>query len=97
MSGRAVSLACFAVALAASSVACGRDRYIDGTYHVTKVEDRTLCLERVEGDGERRLCDQFPRVAASRPLRVGDCVMLRLLPESSGESRLILTPEAACR
>lgn len=85
------------MAIALVVVACGRGRYVEATYHVTKVEDRSLCLELVKGDGDRRLCDQFPRVDAPRPLQVGDCVLLRLLPESSGHARLILKAESACQ
>lgn len=75
---------------------CSPHRYVDATHHVAKVQDSSLCLELVKGDGDRHLCDQFPRVDAPRPLQVGDCVLLRLLPESSWHSRLILKPEGAC-
>lgn len=77
--------------------ACGRHRPLDATYRVTKVEGRMLCLELVKGDGDHRLCDQFPRVEGSGPIKVGDCVLLRLSPESSGQSRLILKPPTVCR
>jgi len=95
--GAPLPTAAVIVAMVAAVGGCGRDRYVDATYHVTKAEGGSLCLQLVKGDGERNLCDQFPKVETVRPIQVGDCVLLRLLPESSCHARLVLKPDSACR
>ena len=95
-------------AFAASTVAviliagCGTS-HVDTAYTVTSVKNGGTCLTLPVGKPARRqpdhICASWPpaRTKAARPIRAGDCVVLRLHPESSGTSELILSDQASCQ
>jgi|GEM_PF-7121415 len=89
---RLVALVVIALGLV---VGCGKN-YSDSTYRVTSMQGGRTCLALVKGTDDKTVCDQFTRVVATRALRVNDCVVLRLYPETSGKSELIRKPQAAC-
>jgi len=80
--------------------ACGKSHY-DYIYQVSSIENGTTCVTLVsglaKGTESDHVCDKWPsrQVTASRPIRVGDCVVVRLHPEG-GVSQLILTDPAKC-
>jgi len=81
---------------------CGTS-HVDTAYTVTSVQNDTTCLTLPAGKPAKgqpdHICATWPptRIKATRPIRAGDCVVLRLHPESSGASELILGDPANCR
>ena len=81
---------------------CGTS-HVDTAYTVTSIQNDTTCLTRPVGKPAKgqpdRICATWPptRIKATRPIRAGDCVVLRLHPESSGTSELILSDPASCQ
>jgi hypothetical protein len=80
---------------------CGTS-HVDTGYTVTSVQNDTTCLTLPVGKPAKgqpdHICATWPptRIKATRPIRAGDCVVLRLHPESSGASELILSDSASC-
>jgi hypothetical protein len=81
--------------------ACGSS-HVDTLYIVSSVHSGAICLTLPTGVPAKgqpdHFCDTWPpaRIIGDRPLSVGDCVVLRLHPESSGTSQLLLTDPARC-
>ena len=95
--------ALFCIAVVAPLVmlaACGKS-YYDYVYRVTSVANGTTCVTLVsglpKGSESDHVCDAWSghQVIASRPIRVGDCVIVRMHPEG-GHAQLILTDSAKC-
>src|SRR5450755_2984842 len=81
-------------------VACGSS-HVDQAYTVSSIANGTTCLKLPAGlaaKGAAHICDVWPpaRIIGGRPLHVGDCVVLRLHPESSGSSQLVISDPARC-
>ena len=80
--------------------ACGKSHY-DYVYRVTSVENGTTCVTLVSGlsrgTESDHVCDKWSgrQVIASRPIQVGDCVIVRMHPEG-GRAQLILTDPTRC-
>jgi hypothetical protein len=83
-------------------VAACAPSHVDTAYAVTSVQGDDICLTLPPGVAAKgqpeHVCDSWPaaRIIGGRPLRVGDCVVLRLHPESSGTAQLILSASARC-
>jgi hypothetical protein len=81
--------------------ACGPS-HIDTLYTVSSVDSGAICLTLPTGVPAKgqpeHFCDTWPpaRIIGGRSLRVGDCVVLRLHPESSGTSQLTRSDAARC-
>jgi hypothetical protein len=81
--------------------ACGV-RHYDTPYTVTSVQGDTVCLVLPAGVAAKgqpeHICDNWSpaHIIGGRSLRAGDCVVLRLHPESSGSAQLILSDSARC-
>ncbi len=82
---------------------CGGTSHVDTAYTVASVQKDTTCLTLPVGkppNGQpEHICATWPptRIKTTRAIRAGDCVVLRLHPESSGTSELILSDPAGCR
>jgi hypothetical protein len=89
-----------ALALLALLSACGKSHY-DYIYQVSSMENGTTCVTLVSGlargTESDHVCEKWPspQVIANRPIRVGDCVVVRTHPEG-GAAQLILTDPAKC-